>query len=264
MLWGIVQLPFNALNPGTLGLSPFWLALAAFILGCVSLLRANSWLFAFLLSPISITLFAAFMHLYPFAGRLILFLVPLYIIIIAAGLDFIWEWIPQVGFFLAVCFAAVLVFCATRSALSSIRHPPGREEIRPVLDFIMANEKKGDLLYVYYGARPAFDFYTQFTERYRLGDTAIVYGRGRTPDAAQYEEDLRRLRGHPRVWVIMSHTSFTVDEEPIFRSILDRLGKRESQVNMEGACAYLYDMTRWRPVAPPKGGQISGLTIQHR
>jgi len=50
----------------------------------------------------------------------------------------------------------------------------------------------------------------------------------------------------------MSHTSFTVDEEPIFRSILDRLGKRESQVNMEGACAYLYDMTRWRPVAPPK------------
>jgi hypothetical protein len=57
----------------------------------------------------------------------------------------------------------------------------------------------------------------------------------------------------------MSHTSFTVDEEPIFRSILDRLGKRESQ----GACAYLYDMTRWRPVAPPNGGQISGSAI-HR
>jgi hypothetical protein len=62
----------------------------------------------------------------------------------------------------------------------------------------------------------------------------------------------------------MSHTSFTVDEEPIFRSILDRLGKRESQANMEGACAYLYDMTRWRPVAPPNGGQISGSAIQHR
>jgi hypothetical protein len=28
---------------------------------------------------------------------------------------------------------------------------PGREEIKPVLDFIMANEKEGDLLYVYYG-----------------------------------------------------------------------------------------------------------------
>jgi hypothetical protein len=92
----------------------------------VSLLRANSWQFAFLLSPIAITLFAAFMQLYPFADRLILFLVSLYLIVIAAGLDFIfiWEWIPRVGFFLAVCLAAVLVFCATRSALSSIRHPP--------------------------------------------------------------------------------------------------------------------------------------------
>jgi hypothetical protein len=244
MLHRIVELPFNALNPGTLGLSPFWLALAAFIFGCMSLLRANKWQFAFLLSPIAITLFAAFMHLYPFADRLILFLVPLYIIVIAAGLDLIWDSIPRIGFFLAGCLAAVLIFCPTRSALSSIRHPPGREEIKPVPDFVLANEKKGDLLYVYYGARAAFDFYTQFSERYRLDDTAIVYGIGRTPDAAQYEEDLRRLRGHPRVWVIMSHTSFTVDEEPIFRSILDRLGKRESQVKMEGACAYLYDMTR--------------------
>jgi len=52
-----------------------------------------------------------------------------------------------------------------------------------------------------------------------------------------------------------------VDEEPIFRSILDRLGKRESQVNMEGACTYLYDMTQWRPVAPPKGGQIGGSLL---
>jgi hypothetical protein len=73
-------------NP--LGL-PFPLAAGlVFIVGCVALLK-NKTRLLMLISPVAFTLLASGVHKYPFGRRLLLFLIPLLLIVIAAGIEFL-------------------------------------------------------------------------------------------------------------------------------------------------------------------------------
>jgi len=244
----LARAPLRALYGNALGRAPFWLAAGTFGIGCVWLFLADGWLLALLLSPAAAALLAAALHQYPFSGRVILFLVPPYLMLMAAGLEFIWDSLSPAGPVAAVTLTVLLLFTAAHSFATSLVHPPVREEIKPVLDYIIHNGKSGDLLYVYYGAIPAFDFYTGYLRKYQLSNMVIVRGIGRTADASQYEANLRTLRGHPRLWIVMSHYTYgpavnPVDDLPIFHSILDRMGKCLSQVNAEHAQGYLYDLS---------------------
>ena len=242
----LAHAPFGALHGETFGLTRFWLAAGTFGLGCVWLFLANRWLLALLLSPAALTLLAAILHLYPFSGRLILFLVPLYLMVMAAGLEFVWDSLPPAGPVAAVTLTIFLLLPAAHSLATSMVHPPELEEIKPVLDYVIENGKSGDLLYVYYGAIPAFDFYNGYSRKYQLSNMVIVKGRGATSDVSLYEQDLGKLRGHPRVWIVMSHSHWArrkIDDEPTFRAILDRMGKCLSQVSAKRARGYLYDLS---------------------
>ncbi len=244
----LANAPFQHLSGYTDGRVHFWLAAGTFGIGCVCLLLADRWLLAILLSPAAVALLAAILHQYPFSGRLILFLAPLAVMVMAVGLEFVWDRLPPAGPMAAVTLTVLLLFPAAISVATSFVHPPGREEIKPVLDYVIENGKGGDLLYIYYGAGPAFDFYTSYSSKYQLSNMVVVRGRGGTADALQYEENLRTLRGRPRVWIVMSHYSHgpagkKVNEQPIFHSILDRMGKCLSQVSATGAQGYLYDLS---------------------
>ncbi len=69
------------LNPGLSAL----LGLGFFAVGVVSIWKRDRILFGMLMLPIAFTLGAAFLRLYPFHGRLILFLAPSYLLPIAEG-----------------------------------------------------------------------------------------------------------------------------------------------------------------------------------
>jgi hypothetical protein len=222
----------------TLGLARSWPAAGTFAIGCVALAMADRWLLAMLLSPPAAALLAATLHQYPFGGRAIVFLAPLYLIVMGAGLEFLWDSLPPAGPVAAATIAVLLFYPAAHSVATSFVHPPGHEEIKQVLDYVSENGERGDLLYVYSGAAPAFDFYTGYFKQYQLSNLVIVRGRSRIADASQYEADLRTLRGHPRVWIVMSHT-----DDLAFGPILDRIGKCSSQVIAEGAQGYLCDLS---------------------
>jgi hypothetical protein len=72
--------------------SPLPLAAAVvFIVGCAALFLKNRMRLLLLVSPFLFTLAASGLHKYPFGRRLLLFLLPLMILIIAAGIEFIIE-----------------------------------------------------------------------------------------------------------------------------------------------------------------------------
>jgi hypothetical protein len=239
--------PFRALDRKTLGLRSSWLATLLFCLGCISLWQAHKWELALLLAPVAMTIVAAILQQYPMTGRLILFQLPLYLIIIAEGLDVLWQSMGRLGGVVAVTLTLLLFLQPVRAAIASVRHPTEREELKPVLDFVLANGEKDDIVYVYCMAQPAFDFYNGYLSRYKLGEMLIVRGTARTLDSSQYEADLGKLRGHPRVWILMSHFrhiegAYKIDDDRILRSILDRIGTRLSQIKVTGSAGYLYDL----------------------
>jgi uncharacterized membrane protein len=76
-------------NPGD---SPFPIAAGlVFIVGCIALFKKRKAHLAMLLSPILFTLLASGLHKYPFGRRLLLFSIPLILITIVAGVEFIVE-----------------------------------------------------------------------------------------------------------------------------------------------------------------------------
>ncbi len=245
----LIRAPFSGLEDKTLGLRPFWLAAGAFCVGCWSLwLTARKWLFL-LLSPIALALLAGLLRLYPMeSGRLLLFLGPSYLIVIAAGLDFLYESTGLAGSAAAVVLAMVLVLPNFRGAVHLLRHPYGREEMKAVLDYIAVSKKPGDEIYVYGASQAAFDFYAQYWPQYRLGGMTIVRGMAVTADASQYESDFRKLKGLPRAWILISHwehssgTHRRLDDQKTILTILDRMGRREATFETTGAAVYLYNL----------------------
>jgi hypothetical protein len=77
-----------------------------------------------------------------------------------------------------------------------------KKEIRSVISYLKQNIRQGDVLYVYYGAIPAFDYYKSI-----LGFHLDYYIEGiRVRDQPiNWEGEFNKLRGSKRVWLLFSH-----------------------------------------------------------
>src|SRR5690606_5706882 len=80
--------------------------------------------------------------------------------------------------------------------------PYPRHEMRPVLEGVSANVVAGDHVYVYYGARHAYEWYAP---QVGLDDVPTTKGICARNSLSAYVDDLQRLPASSRVWVVMSH-----------------------------------------------------------
>jgi hypothetical protein len=216
------------------GLPTAGLALLLAALGVVQLtIRRDSWAVALTL-PAAFTLVAAALHRYPFAGRLLLFLVPFAILLVACGIDTLAS-AGRMGRWVAMACGGAIVCASTWATISEWRTPPRSEELAPVLSAIHDNWAAGDHLFVYYGAEPAFRYYER---RQPFPAASVTVGEEHRGELAAYFAELHALpRG--RVWVLFSHRHG--NEETTFREYLGREGRYVSSVYQPGAAAYLYE-----------------------
>lgn len=233
--------------------STMWLplvdtAIIATLVGFVPLWRRDRSLLALLTLPLVLTLGAALVHGYPFGSRLVLFLVPSLVILIGAGGAMIWESFPPGRKFIAgLILLSILLPTAARDAFYLIV-PQKREEIRPVLAYIRDHRLPGDCLYVFCMSEAPFHYYADrfglSPNRFGLKDMPTVIGRPCQQDPSLYRADLARLRGHGRVWVLITHPAALggIDEEKLFPQILEQWGKPLGHVQAFNASATLYDM----------------------
>lgn len=220
-----------------LGVHPA-VAAVPFVVGGYVLWREQRWLLLLLFSPIFFTVLASGVQKYPFSDRLILFLAPAVLLVIAAGIAHMWEVTRQRSPVIGVTFAGVLCALTVSKGLTAFQP---RQELKPVLDYFAAQRQAGDVLYVYHGALSALQYYQ---DRYGLTERDYIVGVLASDDWNHYRDDLARLRGHQRVWVLFSHIhrSSGVDEEQLFRYFLDNLGVRQDERRAVGASIYLYDL----------------------
>lgn len=240
------QTAMNILRrPGGISLWP--VGLTAFGIGAWSLARTQRRLFVLLLLPGFLALVASMAHYYPFTGRFLLFFTPALLICIAAGFRWLFSWAwrrPWISVrVISIGMVIALGFNAINIGVYRLRHPERFEVITPMIRHYLDNREPGDTLYLYYGAAFAFDYYAR-----RFGIGRGVYTKGierSTGDLSKYVQDLEKLDGKPRVWVLFSHIYnwAGIDEEAYFLRQLDKMGGRIDEVHTDGASLYLYDLS---------------------
>ena len=224
--------------------------LAFFLAGLVRALVRGQGRILFFMGIVALTLLAGVLHLYPYQGRLLLFLVPALAFGVAHGAEGLLgrgrrSWVLVAV--LAVAFAGP-VWNATRLVtMAQPLHRHGTANIRSfeglrwVVSYIERHRQPGDIVYVYYFAEPQYRYYA-----HRFGLTAPAIFGVRSPDDPRgYLEDLEQLRGGKHVWVVFGHA--LPAEQRLIVQRLDEMGKRLDELQRPRATAYLYDFSSGKP-----------------
>lgn len=219
-------------------------ALAAFlfVVGIVHLAGRDRTLLGMLALPILLALAASAAHEYPFGRRLILFLVPALVLLIAAGASRLREATAKAAAWVAPIALALLLFEPVFAEAHALVRPRRHEDMRPAVVYLKEHWRPDDTLYLYYDAQYAFRFYAE-----RLGVAAVPAIVGRSSESV-WEDDLRDLeatRGRGRVWFLFSHIhqeGGPASEERFFLVHLERSGRRLDRFQAGGVSLHLFEL----------------------
>jgi 4-amino-4-deoxy-L-arabinose transferase-like glycosyltransferase len=225
-------------------------AIFAFVVGCISLFYRRKAKLLILLSPLIVTFFAAYLQKYPFQGRLVLFLAPFFILLIAEGIDsLIRKTHSKPAFITGTLLLVLLLFQPITSASNLLFKPNWNEEIKPIISYVKSRQQPSDILYIFQRGHYQFLYYAE-KYGYQKGDYIIgvddldeIDGKDLSDkERERYENDLNKLRGNKRVWVLFSHAHVGSENE-MMKSYLDRIGKQIDYFKSPGAFVYLYDLS---------------------
>jgi hypothetical protein len=183
-----------------------WLALALTAAGIGWLAAQRRWrTLAYVLLPWVGVVVASVLRVYPYGGnRVDLFVIPGAVLATAAATAlpgrmgasrFAATWLS------AVALLALALPMAWTTLNRFVLETPHLEEMRPVLARMRPLVRPGDVVYLYYTAQPAFEWYGR-----DLADVTVVTGGNHRDDITRYgpEVDAALARG-PRTWLVFSH-----------------------------------------------------------
>ena len=226
------------------------IAILAFVIGCVFFIKKKSSKFIILMSPVLATLAASYLHKYPFRGRLILFLAPFFILVIAQGIAVLltnFNHSKHHKYFAisGVILACLLIVPSFVRAGSFVFYPETKHEIRSVIEYIKAHQKLEDGIYIGDGG-PAdqFEYYAG-----KYGYSQSDYARGYLSDLLnaekfseegwrEFQRQSSQLQNKQRVWFVFP--GLNEKKEPLVKPHLDRIGQKVDYFSQPGAFTYLY------------------------
>lgn len=263
--------------PADLGLSSHAHQLPAilFIVGCLALLPKQKYALYLLLSPIFIALIASYLEKYPFASRLILFLVPIFYLVIAEGIAQLRVHLQTYQRPLFTSAVQILLFLSLLNwPFDVVFQRQQTQEIKPILAYLQAHRKAGEKIYLYHWVEPAFRYYAPFYEfdyqachlinpipehdvikevdyfRQKQGKKPVPVDQtacilGVSEFFKQSKADLQKLQENEgRVWFVFSHINA---EKQLFLNYLDQQGDRLDKQIAKGASTYLYTFPQSQP-----------------
>lgn len=209
-----------------------------FFQGCISFLSKDWLKFLFLSAPIFLTLIASMAGLYPIPTRLILFLAPPVFIIMVEGIEMLREKFRFKNSRFTIIVAVVLLTQIIFRSGIGLFKPPAPEDVKPLLKKIMRKKQEGDVIYVYYGAVPAFRYYAK---RFGIDDKGYIIGKNHGENTESINRELEGLRGYKRVWVFVSHD--IKDDRKFYLSYLSKNYRELGYIITSGAAIFLYDLS---------------------
>lgn len=220
------------------------LVVAAVAVGAIVLARRRPRGLALALSPIPFLAVAAALDLYPYRGRLALFLLPVLTILLAGLADAPGRWRP-VGI-AVVCLALV---APTLRAVDELVDPLLFPAASPAVDFLLDNLGPDHAVYAHGPGRHPFELYTSGRDVELTGTTSWEPGA-----ACADGHPVDRLTGRAWFFFAYTHSQQPADERQIVLSQLDATGRRLLIREGHDAFAALYDLdaaptaSRARPI----------------
>jgi hypothetical protein len=188
-----------------------------------------------LAAPVAFLLFASGLQKYPFGGRLLLFLIPFAVLLVARGTGALFDAAREKHRFAAIAMLVLLLGGAAWESSAVIRRPLRNENVRPVIAQMRAEMQPGDRVYVFYSAIPAFKFYTRDNP---LPEEQVILGNEYPKNPGGYRDDLNQIHG--RVWVVYSHPHH--GEEIMIRAMFESRAPLERTIRERGAVAWRYTL----------------------
>jgi hypothetical protein len=179
--------------------------------------------------PLVVTLAAAVAGLYPFADRLVLFLSPVLLIAVAAGIGHLATRLQVLGRAAAPAFL-VLVLAAPVVRLVSSPPVYRVQQARPLFEWLAAHRRTGDALFIWFRAGPHFAWYGP---RYQLTTGEVVRGGCWLGTPRRFLVDLDQLRGRARVWLVMAGVG--APEANLLVQYADSIGVRREGTRFAGS-----------------------------
>ena len=222
-------------------------ALVALAAGCVWVFRNRSREAFLLTMPALVVVLASFAELYPlrqlwpYNGRVVLFLVPAAFLVLAGGI----AWIRRPG--IAVLAGALLIVAQVLPVGALL--PFTRGEPRRAFAFVAEHARPGDVVYVYHGDLPALRYYRPAISG------RIVEGICAQDDWPRYIEDIERLRGARRAWVVAANDFFGERKSFLHHMRLNAILLDSARTR--GSGAWLFDFSGREHVAVPSSSLIA-------
>ena len=214
----------------------YFIGISLFFLGLIQLYRKEKALLILLLVPILTAFLASALHFYSLMPRLSLFLIPIFIIIIAKGIEWLWERSNTLGYGLIT--VVLLSTLPMQGGFKYFFQPLEIEEIREVITFVKQHQSAQEQIYMHTDAIPAWQFYQNLHEKRGQFELKNVQ------TAQDYQPVDWALKDLPSkdIWLVFSHvlSDFSRAEISKNRAILEKTHVLEHSIELEGAAAYLY------------------------
>lgn len=185
-----------------LGAGKFGLATLPFLIAGLIHLGKKKLILLFAL-PVIIHLALAYLKMYPFSLRLILYLQPLLILVITVGVYRIFS-TKALRPLQTIALSGILVLNLSLIALRGF--PIEREEIKKSISHLNKKASPTDQLFIYSSASMAFLFYESNLAVYPAikANNNIIFHKSSRNDWTQYDKAIREIPPHP-VWLLFSH-----------------------------------------------------------
>jgi hypothetical protein len=215
----------------------FFVLLPILVLGLFSKQNTQKILFS---APIIIHLCLSALSLYPFNGRLILYIIPLLLLTLAEGALFLsanekikdfFEDKKQI--FKPIFYLFILVLGGISAFLNGF--PIEKQAAKPCLAFMQQHIEPKDKIYIYNGAAAAFRFYTE-NQKFAFSNE-IIFGNAYRGENPKYALEIAQLHGN--VWLFFSHVY--EDEEAFICKTLEEKGfLPQKKLVTVGSSVYFY------------------------
>jgi len=229
------------------------------ILGTYRLLKQEWSKAAILGAPLIFLLILSALKIYPFGDRTVFIFVPVFLLLLTSGLVFFGR---LKNTLLKICvpliFMGLILSHYLPVAFQQLVTLSGGEEIKPVLQALSRRRQPGEPIAVFYGSRPAYQYYAP---RFGLPKADFYLHPQGLKNFWQDLEQRLATTGEQRVWLVFTHVKQVIfadgrkmSERRYILEKLDLLGQRQRQVMVEldprfnpwppednvSAAAYLY------------------------
>jgi uncharacterized membrane protein len=185
----------------------------SFLLGLYYLVKEKREFLFLLIFPIIVHLFLAYLQIYPFSSRLILYLYPSLLIVIFSGVFYLVSFFnrnqQKLLFYLFPLFLLFNLFMIIK-----LGFPIEKEEIKKSMSYLNSKLNEEDEIYIYYGASKAFKFYKgSYPLISNTDDKNIIFADEHRENWPQYEESVLKINNS--VWILFSHIHRVKNKESL-------------------------------------------------